>query len=87
MKRVESICVYNVLQLLFVSCHGAPAVRDTCNLVAPEKHTRRQKKVPQTGLRLAANKKKTVVMTQLAWISAVYFLWEKIGSPIEVLEI
>lgn len=58
MKRVESICVYNVLQLLFVSCHGAPAVRDTCNLVAPEKHTRRQKKVPQTGLRLAANKKK-----------------------------
>lgn len=46
-----------------------------------------KKKVPQTGLRLAANKKKTVVMTQLAWISAVYFLWEKIGSPIEVLEI
>lgn len=84
MKRVESICVYNVLQLLFVSCHGAPTPATWLLLKNIQED---KKKVPQTGLRLAANKKKTVVMTQLAWISAVYFLWEKIGSPIEVLEI
>lgn len=55
MKRVESICVYNVLQLLFVSCHGAPTPATWLLLKNIQED---KKKVPQTGLRLAANKKK-----------------------------